>query len=66
MEIISMGKDPQKVKYVGTCRTCGTRVKFERREAEYHSDQRDGDYLSVKCPECQSEIYASVKTGVAW
>ena len=66
MEILSRGNDPAKRQYTGTCTTCGTRVRFLKQEAKYHSDQRDGDYLSVKCPECPASIYVNARAGVAF
>ncbi len=33
---------------------CGCKFEFNpKTEAKYNSDQRDGDYYSIKCPECK-------------
>lgn len=56
MEIIKRGKHPDEQKYDGTCRNCKTEVRFKKSEAEYVSDQRDGDFLRVRCPLCSEYI----------
>lgn len=62
MEIIKRGKKPSDRTYAGTCKDCGTRVKFKRSEAKYHPSFRSGDAdcLSVKCPECGVEIWIEI------
>lgn len=33
---------------------CGCKFEFDlEAEAKYNSDQRDGDYYSIRCPECK-------------
>lgn len=59
MKIIQQGKNPNEKVYRATCRNCSTEIEFERHEANYHHDQRDGDYLSVPCPTCRRDIIAA-------
>ena len=59
MKVIKQGQKPENKVYRGACRTCHTEVEFEQREAEYKVDQRDGDYLSIRCPTCSSAILVS-------
>lgn len=56
MEIIERGEPPDERKYTGRCFTCKTKVKFRQSEATAHYDQRDGNYLEVKCPVCGKPI----------
>lgn len=47
-------------KYETRCRECETKFSFQRSEAEYVSDQRDGDALVIKCPVCGHKIWHGV------
>lgn len=62
MNIIKRGTPPEDRKYTATCRRCKTEVEFLLRETEYHSDQRDGDYLQVACPVCLDPITVAVRS----
>jgi len=59
MEIIKRGTPPGEQLYTGTCRMCTTEVRFKLNEAEIHSDQRDGEIISVACPVCPGLIYGA-------
>lgn len=50
MKILQKGVLPSKQIYRATCRHCGTQIEFHFEEAEFISDQRDGDFLSIPCP----------------
>lgn len=50
MKIIKEGKLPEKKTYKTSCSNCGTEFEFKQEEAEFVSDQRDGDYLKIHCP----------------
>jgi len=56
VKVIKQGQKPESRVYRGACRTCHTEIEFERHEAKYNVDQRDGDYLSIRCPTCSSDI----------
>ena len=56
VKVIKQGQKPESRVYRGSCRTCHTEIEFERHEAKYNVDQRDGDYLSIRCPTCSSDI----------
>jgi hypothetical protein len=62
MRIIKPGKLPGEQEFTADCVHCGCRFTFLRKEAKYHSDQRDGNALVVKCPQkgCGDEIWVSV------
>lgn len=51
MEIIRPGLVPGKREYRTTCTHCGCVFRFMQHEAEYCSDQRDGDYVAIDCPQ---------------
>ncbi len=57
MRIIKQGQLISDQLFEATCRTCGTEIEFARKEAENIFDQREGDYLQIDCPLCNSMIY---------
>jgi hypothetical protein len=61
VEVLKEGKLPEEDTFEGTCSHCKCRVRCRRFEAEWHSDFRDGDYYTVKCPTkgCPSAIYVN-------
>jgi hypothetical protein len=52
VEIIKRGKLPGNQVHECTCRDCKTVFRFKEAEAEYVSDQRDGNALKISCPVC--------------
>jgi hypothetical protein len=50
VKITKVGTLPCSKTYQARCRSCKTEFIFERKEAKYNNDQRDGDYLSITCP----------------
>jgi len=50
VEIIRKGQLPSEKVYEASCGHCHTRFRFKQGEADYNSDPRDGDYLSIRCP----------------
>lgn len=64
MKIIKEGRPPEKKVYRGNCRYCETVIEFERIEATYRSDNRDGDYLEIQCPVCGKVITSSIKNWI--
>lgn len=59
VEIVKLGRKPGDMKIKATCRECGTVFTFARHEAEYVSDQRDGDALKIPCPLCSTPHWRS-------
>lgn len=51
MKIIKEGNLPSERKFTATCSNCKCHFEFLAKEAEYRSDQRDGDFYEVKCPQ---------------
>lgn len=69
MKIIREGAKPENDTYRGTCARCDTEIEFLRREAEYVSDQRDGESLKIACPTCGRYIWVAVRSkynGPGW
>lgn len=62
MKIIVRGKPPESKPMRMTCSHCATVVELLPSEARYVSDQRDGDYYSLKCPVCTREITKAVRS----
>ena len=62
MKIIKHGTAPGDNKHRATCHNCGTVIEFMQSEAERVFDQRDGDYLRIKCPVCPRDITKSIDT----
>ena len=63
MKIIRQGKLPEERVYRIECSRCDTLFEFQRKEATFYSDQRDGDRLEIDCPHCGRECLISVDLG---
>lgn len=59
MKIIKPGIPKSERVYTAICRECNCEFSFTRGEAHFHSDQRDGDSLTVRCPQtgCGREVW---------
>ena len=62
-EVLKRGITEDEKVYDATCMKCKSLLRFKRADAEYVSDQRDGDYLKINCPVCRGMVTASVRTG---
>lgn len=60
MKVIKLGCLADETSHRHSCQHCGTIFEFQRKEAEYINDQRDGDCLKIDCPGCRRPAYASV------
>ena len=56
MEILERGQLPSEKEYICTCRICKTKFKFKQSEGRVNYDQRDGNYIEVKCPICANRV----------
>ena len=59
--IIQRGSVPSERSYQTQCRQCKTVFAFTEGDARRVFDQRDGDYLTLPCPACQSHVTKAVK-----
>ncbi len=64
MKTIKQGKKFLDKPWIGkkvSCRDCKGRFQLELGDkVKENGDQRDGDFYSVKCPNCKSEIIWSM------
>ena len=60
MQIIKRGVRPANRVYRASCDGCNSVIQFVHSEATVHIDQRDGNYLTIKCPVCPAQISATV------
>jgi len=58
MTILKVGKAPENIVHRGKCTFCRTEVEFERHEGTVTYCQRDGDFVSVRCPTCGKNIHS--------
>lgn len=61
MEIIRPGKLAKDVKRTSTCPNCKCKFRYSLAETKYVSDQRDGDFRWVTCPQegCRHQFTTS-------
>lgn len=62
MEIIKKGKLPSERVFVAVCDHCSTKFRFKQSEGKVTYDQRDGDFISVKCPLCKKTVHKDFKS----
>lgn len=60
MRVLERGDLPEHKVYQCRCTNCRSLYEFERREAKYVNDQRDGDFLETHCPNCGRANFTSV------
>lgn len=61
MKIIRQGKLPEEQAYRAECYRCDTIFEFQRKEATFQRDQRDGDCLVIECPHCDTVAFVDIK-----
>lgn len=59
IRVTKQGSLPELDVFAGACQHCKTEVEFERRDARFSEDQRDGAFLTVDCPTCNGSIHVS-------
>lgn len=62
MRVIKQGQLPEEKLYTITCFNCKTQFEFARKEAQYQSDWRDGDFLRIDCPLCKNSCTTAVNS----
>ena len=62
-KITKVGELPGKHILSARCNSCKTEFEFAAQEAEYKSDQREGDYYEIACPlpGCGKTVLKSVR-----
>ena len=59
MKILKKGNKPEDRVYRNTCSNCRSELEFFAHETQLVSDQRDGNYFTIKCPVCGYSKYRS-------
>lgn len=59
IEVIERGTPPGEKPYKVTCTSCRSKLKFLRTDAKFTSDQRDGAYLTIRCPVCGTDVHTA-------
>ena len=59
IKIIKRGIPQKEKTYTISCIDCKSRFSFQREDAIYFSDQRDGETLSIHCPVCNARIWVA-------
>jgi len=60
MRIIKEGQKPEDKLYTLTCRKCKCEFEFKQIEAKINYDQRDGNFLSIRCPCCNEQCTKAI------
>lgn len=63
MRIIKKGIKPEEKIHRVTCHHCKTEFEFSVAEGKITYDQRDGDSVSISCPNCSVTCYSLIKDG---
>jgi hypothetical protein len=64
LKITKRGRLPDRT-LAGTCRNCRTEIECLPEDCEHTSDQRDGDFYTVKCPTCLQPIHPKKKPAIS-
>lgn len=56
MKILSYGKPPEERVHRLTCTNCYTVIEIKEGEGKVTHSQKDGSYISYKCPVCEKTI----------
>lgn len=60
MRIIKQGQKPEDILHTLICHKCKCEFEFKQIEAKMNYDQRDGNFLSIRCPCCNEYLTKSV------
>lgn len=60
IRVIKPGRLDSEREHTTACDKCHCEFSFQRKDAKFHSDQRDGDAITIKCPECGYEVWISI------
>lgn len=63
IEVLKRGVTEDEKVYEAVCFSCKSHLRFKRSDAEYVSDQRDGDYLKINCPVCRGMVTEQASSG---
>lgn len=60
VEVLERGTPPGSRTRVTRCQTCRSKLRFKEADARLVPDQRDGDYLTFKCPVCHHDVTVAI------
>jgi hypothetical protein len=66
VKIIKAGALPSERIYTHTCHHCQTLYEFQEKDAKLTSDQRDGNFLNINCPLCNSRNSVAYGSTSRW
>lgn len=64
VKIIERGQEPELQPMRCRCNHCRTLFEFTALEAQYVSDQRDGDAYKVGCPVCKRDCWVDPRNAI--
>ena len=63
IEVITRGHLPENDQFEACCHKCKSDLRFLRGDAKLTFDQRDGDFVTIACPVCQSLVNVASSKG---
>lgn len=60
IEIITRGIPPCETQYKCRCRSCMSVLKFVQSDGKITHDQRDGSFITIKCPVCGDKVHTEL------
>ena len=63
MEVLKQGTHPDDKVFNGRCHYCAAEVRFRQSEGRITREQRDGDFITVRCPTCPENINVELRLG---
>jgi RNase P subunit RPR2 len=61
MKILKRGTPPDEIPYTVICHICHSKLEFLAKEGKITHDQRDGNYISITCPVCNTILHTSIE-----
>lgn len=63
IEVVRRGHLPEEDQFEAQCYRCKSDIRFLRSDAKFTADQRDGDFVTVACPVCQTPVNVASNKG---
>jgi DNA-directed RNA polymerase subunit RPC12/RpoP len=62
IEVIRKGQLPSERTVRGSCSHCRAELQWKAKDGQHGSCQRDGEWNTVKCPECGHSVIGDYQT----
>jgi hypothetical protein len=59
IKVMKSGRAKNLKPYPTKCNNCSCEFSFEKNDCKFSGDQRDGDFVTVICPECSEPVHVS-------